>query len=360
MKPMRLLIALLLLVIAFSSSCTRLTGDRVGPTSLGKPLPISGTPVQGLIKVGAVFLHAKPESESHGAWYDRAIIEDSHSHTLFVFSSIEMPAIPKMGDDIAVHGKTALDGVATINPNELSFEGDKFVNVVAGRNPFPDNGGANSWIDMQAKGSIALWHLRSDALDTSGNGHNGTAVDLTFSAFGAFFNGGTSSFFVEDHPQFQFSNRPFAISLWFFTDGAPRSTIQPLFTKRKTINPFPQVSLYLGDGTCGTPQAGASLTAFWMSDGGRSHCDQSPPVSSGWHHLALRSEGKDGGYLFLDSVFIAESHFSVAETYDIAGFPIALGSIPGTQVSLNGMLSEVAIFTTLSDADVVAIYNNQK
>jgi len=210
----------------------------------------------------------------------------------------------------------------------------------------------------------AYFKFNDDALDSSGNGYNGTAVagTVTYSdgRFGkaAVFNGSTSSIPLSSSP---FTNtQDVSVSLWVKDVVAPSSGYSTIFIGDGndyfyiTVVPSGEIRTYIDN-----YQDSVYPRTTYQLDTINSNI-----TNGNWHHIVvvskLGSAASGGGYeIYVDGTLnVSYSYSSTIRRDSGASWTPTFGTYGAGVFPLNGKLDQTRIFTSaISAANVTSLYN---
>ena len=213
--------------------------------------------------------------------------------------------------------------------------------------------------------NTAYFKFNNDALDSSGNGYNGTAAagTVTYSdgRFGkaAVFNGGTSSISLSSSP---FTNtQDVSVSIWVKDVVAPSSGYGTIFVGDGndyfyiTVNPSGEIRTYIDnyqDPVYGRTSYQLDTINSNITDGN-------------WHHIVVVSKlgsaspGGGGYEIYVDGTLNVSYSYSSTIRRDPGGSWTPTFGTYGTGVlAFNGKLDQTRIFTSaISAGNVTSLYN---
>ena len=205
-----------------------------------------------------------------------------------------------------------------------------------------------------------LYTFNGNALDTTGNGYNGTVRGITYTtgkfSTAATFAGGTDNN-ASTGSQIYISNSvwgatksTFSVSLWFKGSTSPGET--PLIGNGGTIGGQTGFMVYT--------TANGNLNGTFMTSGSAMYFGNTTNISDNqWHHVALTMN--NGPYvLYLDGAV----HASGTSSYYINNPTPTYDTFVGNRFNrnengvLNGQIDQLRIFNSvLSSANITSLYN---
>ena len=219
-----------------------------------------------------------------------------------------------------------------------------------------------SSVPTPSSGLVAYWPLIQTASDLSGQGHNGTASNVTATTdrfnnpVGAYhFDGSTSFISVPQHTDLALSSTDFTINAWVKLDSYNSSFGSVILGDRVTGSGY-TVSI---SGAASSP---SGILSFGSGGGGANALSSSTIGLGGWHMVTSKYSVSTGTLtLYIDgtsnSVTVNPSltPTSVLNTFYIGKDNPGSGS-PG--YFLNGALSDIRIYkNALSNTDIQNLYN---
>lgn len=197
-------------------------------------------------------------------------------------------------------------------------------------------------------GLVGYWKADGDALDSSGNGLNGTLNNgVTFAPgqFGQAFSLDGSNQWISTNQSFA-NDQSHTISVWVNWNGETSQTFQEIVSWWNTTDPIPN-RMFLGTANSSTTQGPIRYGDGW------NNVPVSIPVGQ-WVHLAATYDGATNDrQLFLNGSLAAtlsggpEARFS-------ANLAIGKqGTTPITGEFWNGLIDDLALYDrVLSDAEI--------
>jgi hypothetical protein len=190
----------------------------------------------------------------------------------------------------------------------------------------------------------AYYKLNGDALDSSGNGYNGTATNLSPYAAGRFgqaavFNGSSSSIntgFAQN------TSNAFSWSFWF-NGNSSQTGIPLIIDTTSSTSPYPGV---------GVTYDGTNLSV--LTSGG-TVSPSATVASNTWYHVVLTHDGSGNFSFYVNNAPIFTNVSRPSNLY--SGQNILLGDTTVWN-KFNGSIDQVRIFNTaLSAGNVTSLYN---
>ena len=200
--------------------------------------------------------------------------------------------------------------------------------------------------------NLAYYKLNGDALDSSGNGYNGTATSVTYAAgrFGqaAVFNG--SSSFIDTNAKIP-ASLDFSVSFWIKTTSASSQLI------------LDNKSGYTTNGWRVFINAGAIVYAEGNGvDNATSQTSPSSTYADGnWHHVCVTRAAGGTVNMYIDNSRVI-TNGSVGTYYMTSSVwqnNLHIGKYSGGSANyVNGSIDQVRIFNSvLTAANVTSLYN---
>jgi len=209
---------------------------------------------------------------------------------------------------------------------------------------------------------VAHWPLDSDALDATGNAHNGTVVDGTvnFGQAGANANTGSAAAFPDtgriDIPfDAALNGESFTIALW--ANAASTEGFASPLTSRDDV---------IGTGTFGfiIYNNNVGLWDFWTGDGdaGWDNLAGAAVTTDTWTHVAITYDATtDTKTLWIDGVVSATDNvpqsgptqYSPNGTVEMENLHIGAGQDDGLNFHFNGLIDDVGIWNEALDQTVI-------
>ena len=206
----------------------------------------------------------------------------------------------------------------------------------------------------------AYYKLDGDATDSSGNGNNGTASNITWQNGrfneAALFNGSSSKIELPNSNLGITDASNFSISYWFNTFSATQSNQSAIWTNGSNagarfgsgINSSSQggnTSVYFGVGTSAFTYINSGTSAF---------------AANTWVHVVCIKSSTTGISLYVDNVLKATNTGATGAASTTASGKNALGMYNTASDSLffNGFIDQVRLFNTaISESQVADLYN---
>jgi len=255
------------------------------------------------------------------------------------------------------------------NHSGLNFQGDLDDIRIYNRNLSPNEIAQLADKPMMPD-LIAYLPMNGNANDMSGNGHNGTVVNVTpttdkygntNSAYS--FDASSSDFSLANSASLDFvgSNQKFTLSAWVKYSGR-RELYQAIISKINTGSAGPgSPNGYI----LGTDH---NFYKFWIPDGntGNWNVVETPCVidDTRWHHIAATFDGSNQR-LYVDGV-LKSSSGNVTYSVPATGAPVKVGSVnvigyPTGGGIFDGSIDEVKIYSDALDAaQVMALYKQSR
>lgn len=195
------------------------------------------------------------------------------------------------------------------------------------------------------------WKLEDNALDTSGNGNDGTITGATFIdgtlRRALHFNGGTDSLNLGSGATLQFDlNEAFSTSLWANTtpNGANHALIGTAWS---------------GPGWHVRVNA-QNMIRFILVENGNTYrfADSTVALTSGWHHIATSWDGVSAMHIYLDGVDVTGgTQTSGTLTTITSSANVVVGQLAGTSAPYTGDIDQIRVFGgELTGADVTELF----
>ena len=203
--------------------------------------------------------------------------------------------------------------------------------------------------------NTAYYKLNGDALDSSGNGYNGTASNVTYAAgrFGqaAVFNGSSSK--INTGVTNAFDLQTFSVSAWINLNNSSSQTFVCNFGTDSQPNGLGWTFRINGSGQLNFADAyGAGISGSVLATNTWIHVVSVCNVSTGEQTIYLNSQQDATRNNYSGIAYVA------------GGFPagsrrLTIGELGGNNVSwLNGSIDQVRIFSSaLTAANVTSLYN---
>ena len=189
----------------------------------------------------------------------------------------------------------------------------------------------------------AYYKLNGDALDSSGNGYNGTWNGTETYAAGRFgqaavFNGVNQTYVkLPSAVDTILNTKNFGLSLWV---KAPNAATDAVFSTETTNSTF---QIHANWGFAG---------AYALINGGGSDINLGP-VDSNWHHIVVTSDGSSSYKGYFDGVYKGASTYR-----QIANTGTFLGAHQSGGFTLNGQIDQVRIFNSqLNQTQITQLFN---
>jgi len=227
-------------------------------------------------------------------------------------------------------------------------------------------------------GLIAHWQFDemsgTRALDSSGNGHDGTIVGATYTTDGADVPGNASGLRFDGHgyvtipdsPSLNFSqNNPFSISFW--ARAAPDGTGHILVAKTPcTSGGYDYAIKLFFEGTSSFPAGGnegsSGAVLIWEHDG-QQHVGAAKDLPLGrLTHFAMTYDGAGTARMYFDGLLAATQSGAFLGGHDAPGVNLVLGNNPcGDGLdAFRGVLDDVRLYDRALSASDVAGLNDAR
>ena len=191
-------------------------------------------------------------------------------------------------------------------------------------------------------GLVAYWKLDGNAIDNTGNGHNGTVYgNLTYGS-NTEFDGSSSYINAGNSSDLNFGTGDFTVCSWFNSAETNWQNREDMAGKGD-----PSISGYELSDTSAGPM-------LFIGDYGELH---GQPVSSNAWHLACGLRNNSNIYLYVDGVSVASG--SNTENLD-SSISFVMGKHPTkTEVFFKGQIGRVGVWNrAISNSEIQTLYNS--
>jgi hypothetical protein len=198
--------------------------------------------------------------------------------------------------------------------------------------------------------NLAYYKLDSDALDSSGNGYNGTASNITYGA-GKFGNAGefngSSSYISIPTLGGSFYDSDFSISLWVNLNSLGGGSTAYLFSGAGSRDVFINFN---------TSNSGGGISAR-LYDGTIRDVVYSSAVAGNWYHVVFVRSKTSGLNLYVDGVSRDTNTFT-GNAQSLSFISDGIGGRVQDRNTTDGKIDQVRIFSSaLAPGDVQDLYN---
>lgn len=219
--------------------------------------------------------------------------------------------------------------------------------------------------DWNITNLVGYWRFEGNALDSSGNGNDGTIIGATPTAGkvgNALDFNGASNYVNTNIDYSKAINENFSISVWIKKSGS--TTNQSIIGKGFGTNPKFEWRLALfssrpkfdyWDATFTGSSSGTPLSLFYPT---------TIPAEE-WHHIFVTYNGTaKNGKMYFDGINVVNSSTVTATSFANEANTVEIGRaffFQGTSAYFNGSIDEVMIFNkSLTTQEIQEIYNHQK
>ncbi len=164
--------------------------------------------------------------------------------------------------------------------------------------------------NLYTEGQIAgYWRLNGNSNDYSGNGYNGSDVDIIYSDSngrinnGAYFNASSSIINIGDNCRLGTNN--FTISFWAKLENS--SKYRSIIYKRESVNPYYQYVVSHGYiDAFGNPVSSKNLGIFINGAGGakQSYRTTNEFADGKWHYFVILKQNGVSAIIYVDGVSV--------------------------------------------------------
>ena len=211
--------------------------------------------------------------------------------------------------------------------------------------------------------------MDGDVMDEGGTYHGLLSGDATFLDDDTPFtyvgnmalrlDGDGDRVMIADTAALRPETKAWTMSLWFKTSVGNRYS--GLISKRKTVNPYTQMSLMMGGDQAGNPGTGGKLHTFVIGTQGSTErwevSTRADYADGEWHHAALvRPAGDKSPVLFVDGVMTAVlvNTDRGLRPHDVNCTEPWLIGKSNSSSSFEGLIDEVAMWNTALTAGEIA------